>query len=128
MESFDVTLNQEQFEYSLRAGKYLFLFDGLDEVKEELRGEVEQLIQELSKKYPDNSYIVSSREDGVSFSELETYTLVNACPFEKYQAIELVKKLGGNNEKILEFANLLDKELYKKHEDFASNPLLLTMM
>lgn len=128
IESFDVSLNQEQFEYSLRTGKYLFLFDGLDEVKEILRGETEQLIQNLSKKYPNNCYIVSSRKEGVNFNELETYTLVHACPFEKYQAIELVRKLGKNDEKVAEFANLLDKELFEKHRDFASNPLLLTMM
>lgn len=128
IESFDVKLNQEQFEYSLKVGKYLFLFDGLDEVKEELRGKTEQFIQELSTKYPHNCYIISSRVEGVSFNELETYTLVKACPFEKYQAIELVKKIGNNDEKVIEFADLLDKELYEEHEDFASNPLLLTMM
>lgn len=128
IESFDVKLNQEQFEYSLRSGKYLFLFDGLDEVKEEYREKAMQLIQEISKKYPDNCFIVSSREEGVSFHELETYTLLKACPLEKTQAIELVKKIGKNDEKIVEFANLLECELYDKHEDFASNPLLLTMM
>lgn len=128
IESFDVKLNQEQFEYSLRTGKYLLLFDGLDEVKEELRAKTGQLIQEISKKYPDNCYIVSSRKEGVSFNELETYTLVRVCPFEKYQAVELVKKLNDSDEKMLEFAKLLDQELYDRHKDFASNPLLLTMM
>lgn len=64
----------------------------------------------------------------LSFHELETYTLLKACPLEKNQAIELVKKIGKNDEKIFEFANLLECELYDKHEDFASNPLLLTMM
>ena len=49
IESFDVKLNQEQFEYSLRAGKYLFLLDGLDEVKRELCMQTEQLIQNMSK-------------------------------------------------------------------------------
>ena len=53
---------------------------------------------------------------------------MKACPLEKNQAIELVKKIGKNDEKIFEFANLLECELYDKHEDFASNPLLLTMM
>ena len=123
IESFDVKLNQEQFEYSLRSGKYLFLFDGLDEVKEEYRGMAMQLIQKISNKYPDNGYIVSSREEGVSFHELETYTLLKACPLEKNQAIALVKKIGKNEEKIIEFAKLLEGELYDKHIDFASNPL-----
>jgi len=128
MESFDIKLSVEQFEYSLRTGKYLFLFDGLDEVKEEIQGKVENLIQKMSKKYPNNGYIISSRGEGVSFNELETFTLLKACPLEKYQAIELVKRIGKSNEKTIEFAKKLDEELFEKYKDFASNPLLLTMM
>ena len=128
IESFDVKLDQAQLEYSLRTGKYLLLFDGLDEVKQEIRERTELLIQELSKKYPKNQYIVSSRKEGVDFNELETYTIVRACPLEKAQAVQLTKKLGRENEKTDEFSKLLDSELYDKHIDFASNPLLLTMM
>lgn len=61
IEEFDVRLDQTQFEYSLRSGKYLLLFDGLDEVKEEIRDRVENLIQELSKKYPRNGFIICKR-------------------------------------------------------------------
>lgn len=128
IEAFDVKLDQSQLEYSLRTGKYLFLFDGLDEVKEENRGKTEMLIQQLSKKYPENKYIVSSREEGVNFCELETYTLVKACPLKKEQAIQLILKLGRESEKANEFSKLVNSELYDKHNDFASNPLLLTMM
>lgn len=83
IEEFDVKLDTNQFEYSLRSGKYLLLFDGLDEVKELIRYKVEKQIQELSKKYPQNKYIVSSRKDGMDFKELETYTEVKALPLDK---------------------------------------------
>ena len=128
IEDFDVKLNQVQFEYSLKSGKYLLLFDGLDEVESESRGRTEHLIQKLSKKYPNNCYVVSSREEGINFSELETFTIVKSCLLEKKQAVELVLKIGKYNKKINEFAKLLDEQLYEKHYDFASNPLLLTMM
>lgn len=128
IESFDVKLEHSQLEYSLRTGKYVLLLDGLDEVKGEFREKTKLLIQQLSNKYPLNMYVVSSREEGVSFNELETYTLVKACPLEKQQAILLTKKLGQKNEKTEEFSKLLECELYDKHRDFASNPLLLTMM
>lgn len=128
IEEFDVKLDQVQFEYSLRSGKYLLLFDGLDEVKEEIRDRVENLIQELSKKYPRNGFVVSSRREGVDFNELETYTVVKSLPLEKEQAVELVNRIGKNDDKVKEFSELLSKELFEKHIDFASNPLLLTMM
>lgn len=128
IEEFDVRLDQTQFEYSLRSGKYLLLFDGLDEVKEGIRNRVENLIQELSKKYPRNGFVVSSRREGVDFKELETYTVVKSLPLEKEQAIDLINRIGKNGDKVKEFSELLSKELFGKHKDFASNPLLLTMM
>ena len=128
IEEFDVKLDQVQFEYSLRSGKYLLLFDGLDEVKEEIRYKVENLIQELSKKYPRNGFVVSSRKEGVDFNELETYTVIKSLPLKKEQAVELVTRIGKSNDKVKEFSELLSKELFEKHIDFASNPLLLTMM
>ena len=128
IEEFDVRLDQTQFEYSLRSGKYLLLFDGLDEVKEEIQDRVENLIQELSKKYPRNGFIISSRREGVDFNELETYTVVRSLPLKKEQAVELINRIGKNGDKVKEFSGLLFKELFDKHKDFASNPLLLTMM
>ena len=128
IEEFDVKLDQVQFEYSLRSGKYLLLFDGLDEVKEEIRDNVENLIQELSKKYPRNGFVISSRREGVDFKELETYTVLKSLPLEKGQAVELINRLRKNDDKVKAFSELLSNELFEKHIDFASNPLLLTMM
>lgn len=128
MEYFDVEINQDQFRYSLKSGKYIFLFDGLDEVKSSIRAKMAYQIQNLSAKYPQNNYILSSRNEGMTFNELETYLTVEACPLEKKQAVELILKLGKNNEKVKEFAQMLENSLYEKHSDFASNPLLLTMM
>lgn len=128
IENFDVKLSPEQFEYSLRSGTYLFLFDGLDEVNSEWRDGTAKLIQDLSNRYPKNAYIVSSRKEGVWFNELQTFTIMEVCPWEKKQAVELVLKLGKNSEKAMALAKQLGQQLFNKHRSFASNPLLLTMM
>lgn len=44
MEEFNVKLPREQFEYSLESGKYLFLFDGLDEVNTSLSAETAEAL------------------------------------------------------------------------------------
>lgn len=44
IQKFDVELPKNQFEYSLRLGKYLFLFDGFDEVKETYATETAEAI------------------------------------------------------------------------------------
>ena len=127
MEEFDTQLPSEQFEYSLRLGKYLFLMDGFDEVKKSLASETAQAIQDFCSKYPKNPCIITSRPKRDT-SPLETFTKVDSMPLNKEQAIELASKIWKKDEKTKEFCKQLDKELYDKHKDFAENPLLLTMM
>ena len=59
MRDLDVSLPKECFSDSLRLGKYLFLMDGFDEIKESNSGAVAESIQAFSVKYPNNIYIVT---------------------------------------------------------------------
>lgn len=127
MKDFDVELPKEQFEYSLQLGKYLFLFDGFDEVKSSLAKETAEAIQMFSAKYPQNSYIVTSRPRSET-SPLETFTVMEFMPLNKTQAIDLASRIWTEDEKTREFCRQLDETLYEKHKDFAENPLLLSMM
>lgn len=127
MKDFDVELPKGQFEYSLQLGKYLFLFDGFDEVKSSLAKETAEAIQMFSAKYPQNSYIVTSRPRPET-SPLETFTVMNSMPLSKEQAIDLASRIWTEDEKTKEFCQQLDEILYEKHKDFAENPLLLSMM
>lgn len=127
MKDFDVELPREQFEYSLQFGKYLFLFDGFDEVKSFLAKEAADAIQKFSAKYPKNSFIVTSRPRAET-SPLETFTILKSMPLNKAQAIDLASRIWTQDEKTTEFCQQLDAVLYEKHRDFAENPLLLSMM
>lgn len=127
MEDFNVELPKDQFEYSLQLGKYLFLFDGFDEVKSSLAKETAEAIQKFSAKYPKNSFIVTSRPRPET-SPLETFTVMQSMTLSKSQAVDLASRIWTEDEKTREFCKQLDAELYKKHKDFAENPLLLTMM
>ena len=127
MQGFDVQLPREQFEYSLQLGKYLFLFDGLDEVKSSLAKETAAALQAFSAKYPLNPCIITSRPIQEA-SPLETFTNLEPMPLSKAQAIQLASKIRIEDEKAKEFCHQLDENLYDKHKDFAENPLLLSMM
>lgn len=127
MKDFDVELPKEQFEYSLQLGKYLFLFDGFDEVKSSLAKETAEAIQKFSAKYPKNSFIVTSRPKPET-SPLETFTVMEPMPLSKEQAVDLASRIWPEDEKTREFCRQLRETLYEKHKDFAENPLLLTMM
>lgn len=127
MNDFDVQLPREQFEYSLRLGKYLFLLDGFDEVKEDHAKEVAEVIQAFCSKYPDNPCIITSRPRRDT-SPFETFTTVESLPLSKEQAVLLASKIWEEDDKTKEFCRQLDDYLYEKHRDFAENPLLLSMM
>ena len=127
MQDFDVQLDRAQFEYSLRSGKYLFLLDGFDEIPRALAREAAEVIQGFCAKYPQNACIVTSRPNAGT-SPLETFSTLHSLPLTKGQAIELARRIGCGNEKAEEFCDQLDRTLFKRHEDFASNPLLLSMM
>ena len=129
MKDFDVELPRDQFEFSLQMGKYLFLMDGFDEVKESLAAETAEEIQKFCSKYPQNPCIITTRP-GRDTAPLETFTTVNSMPLSKVQAVELAKKIWDEDEKTREFCRQLEEEIYENetHREFAENPLLLTMM
>lgn len=127
LKDFDVELPKEQFEYSLRLGKYIFLLDGFDEIKESMATETAAAIQAFCAKYPKNPCIVTSRPRQEA-SPLETFTPVEAKTLNKEQAIQLASRIWTEDEKTREFCRQLDKTLYDRHKDFAENPLLLSMM
>lgn len=127
LQDFDVELPKEQFEYSLRLGKYIFLLDGFDEIKESMATETAAAIQAFCAKYPKNPCIVTSRPRQEA-SPLETFTPVEAKTLNKEQAIQLASRIWTADEKTREFCRQLDETLYDKHKDFAENPLLLSMM
>lgn len=127
MQDFDVELPREQFEYSLQLGKYLFLFDGLDEIKTSLSAEAAEALQKFSAKYPKNPCIITSRPRQAT-SPLETFTIMEPKGLSKQQAVELASRIWPKDEKTPEFCRQLEETLYDKHLDFAENPLLLSMM
>lgn len=127
MAEFKGRLPREQFEYSLDRGKYLFLLDGLDEVKQELANKTIEAIQTFCQQYPDNPCIITSRP-WQNLMPLETFTVVQSGALRKAHAVELASKLDPENEKTDEFCRQLKENLFDRHEDFAENPLLLGMM
>ena len=128
MKEYDIELPQEQFEYSLRLGKYLFLFDGFDEVKEALAAETAEKLQHFAAKYPKNPCIITSRPREEFSAPLETFTTVESMPLSKEQSVQLASKIAPRDETAQEFCRQLEESLYEKHKGFAQNPLLLSMM
>lgn len=108
-------------------GKVLFILDGFDEINHELREDYAQQISDICKNHPNASVVVSSRPDELVAS-VERLSIYRAKPFNREQAIELLKKLPYNETVRSKFINEITPEFYSRHKDFLSIPLLVTMM
>ena len=120
-------LSKEYFEYSMKEGAYVILFDGFDEVKKDKVAIITNEIKSISEKYNENKFIISSRPSDEfigwnDFKEAETLCL------SKEQAINLIKKIDFDQTVKDIFCNELEDHLYESYKSFASNPLLLNIM
>lgn len=120
-------LNKKYFEYALKSGCFLLLFDGYDEILTQKRDSFFKKIDSFCDKYSQNYYIISSRPFS-EFVEFQRFAVINTCPFSKDQAISLINKIDFEMGIKQRFVNALDSELFEKHQSFASNPLLLNIM
>ena len=115
---------------TLIAGKAKLLFDGIDEIRERDIGVLIEALERFVLLYPENQFIVTSRKYS-SFVELNQFVVFQVMPLSKSQALSLISRLEYMPESPgikADFMFRLENEYYRTHEEFASNPLLLTLM
>ncbi|MFA0404669.1 NACHT domain-containing NTPase, partial [Vibrio sp. 10N.222.52.C12] len=100
---------------------------GFDELDINLRNDYEKQIIGLTDKYHNIKILISTRYDSRfnSWQEFHSYTVL---PLDKEKSKTLISKLNYDRQVKSKFLISLENELYEKHQSFASNPLLLTMM
>ncbi|MDY6291556.1 MAG: NACHT domain-containing protein [Succiniclasticum sp.] len=124
------SLTKEQFAKLLCGGNLLLLFDGLDEIHSAYFSNYENSLESFIDRYPKNKYIISSRPIG-SFVSFARFIELHLKSFTKLQALELVDKIDFRPDEpsIKEkFRQELECNLFYTHKEFASNPLLLSIM
>lgn len=134
LDSFDFRIKEdgtgkklEQLEYALSYGKFLVLLDGFDEVVSKKLETTAAAIAYFCKKYAKNPVIVSSRIDMTYW--LEEFTKMNTKPLSKDEAKDISRKFeSAEKDEIESFINKLDAEWFEEYKDFATNPLLLSIM
>lgn len=128
VKEFDPEISQKDVIEALQQRNIVLLLDGLDEIQSESRDSFNQDLEAFIKSYPGNSIIMTSRPI-YSFISYSKFSLFDIQPLTKQQAIALVQKLEfWDTAAKRSFLEALDKHLYGSHYQFASNPLLLTIM
>lgn len=127
VKSFMPKITKQSIISILENRKALLLLDGLDEIQSSLREKFNTDLDNFIKAYPGNSVIMTSRIN--SFVSFTRFSVFDIEPLTKDQAIQLISKLNYWNEQAKsDFLRVLENNLYYTHTEFASNPLLLTIM
>lgn len=125
---FDPQIKQSEIVSSLQDKELVLLLDGLDEIQSSAREAFQTDLEAFIKSYPGNMVIITSRPVN-NFVAYSKFTVFDIEPLTKEQSLSLIDKLEfWDTTAKKNFMNALDRTLYYTHKEFASNPLLLTIM
>ncbi len=125
---FEPSASESQLLNLLEENKLILLLDGLDEIKSALMDSFEKAIDSFIKGYAGNSVVITSRPVN-KFIAYSKFLLLDIEPLTLEQSVNLVKRLKfWDKEAQKQFLVALKNRLYNTHKEFASNPLLLTIM
>lgn len=123
-----LNISFDEFIKDLTSGGFLLLIDGIDEINVSEVDSFFQQLDELTRKYPNNYYITSSRPSE-TMESLSKFKVLNLHGLDWEHSLQLIKKLPNYPEDIKNsFCNMLEDDYYKKYKKLAENPLLLTLM
>lgn len=128
VKDFDPALTHANVINSLQNRELVLLMDGLDEIQTSARDSFDTDLEAFIKSYPGNMIVITSRPV-YSFIAYSKFSVFDIKPLTKPQAIALINKLEfWDITAKKNFMEALDRQLYFSHYQFASNPLLLTIM
>ena len=126
--AFDAKISRQDIVRKLENKEISIMLDGLDELASSLREKFNSDLNAFIKAYPGNRIAITSRPTEI-FLSYPRFSLFELDPLTKKQALQLIEKLHFWNENAKKrFITALDSHLYETHWNFASNPLLLTIM
>jgi hypothetical protein len=111
----------------LKAGHFLILLDGYDEVAAAKKSGIARELAMLSASFPHNWYVVSSRQD-VNLRGLDGFSEFSLQPLDITQAQRLISLIPFDTDVKKKFSDELQAQLFEEHGSFLSNPLLLSIM
>ena len=125
--SYGLDLSPEALVRCMKRGVFALLLDGLDEVVAAKRDATSKQIQEFGRNCPDVPLVVTSRPDE-RFVGWDDFIQFQVLPFTLDKVRSLVTRLEYDEGDKVRFLADVETNLWKSHQSFLSNPLLLTIM
>jgi len=111
---------------SLKSGKFLFLFDGYDEIFSDKKQEINRQIEEFIDLYPDNNYVITTRP-GSGIEGFKRFKDFNVDSLETDQVEGFINLLVEDEERKLRILSVIHDEKNSPYIEYLRNPLLLSM-
>lgn len=112
---------------ALKAGYFVLILDGFDEIPPSDRQEIEKQIIDISDQYRECAVVISGRPYE-KFYSWEKFGIFHLKPMNLAQTKELISKARYDEESKTAFSKRLNQEFFSKHESFLNTPLLAIMM
>lgn len=124
---FGFRLDFNYFLYSLEGDKYVFLFDGYDEVSGEKCDILTKKLSAFANKYSENFFVITSRSLEHLY-DWDSFRLLELSKMTKEQAISFIMRLDFDIKPKLEFITKLNKGTFDKYESFIAIPMVLSIL
>lgn len=119
--------SEEIFQYFCKTGKFIFIFDGFDEVIEEKRTALKIQLMDIAAMYDECGYLITSR-DSEGFNAWESFYEYRVNRFDRKQTLELLSNVPYEESIKKKFLKNITASYFRQHNSFLSNPLLAIMM
>lgn len=113
---------------TLDSSKFLFLFDGADEVPDAMKTSVFDTVKEFCAKASHCNFIVATRNEDLILSSFYDFTSYQIRPLLEEEAYLLLRKYQFKDVNAEELINELEKIENTPVKEFLTNPLLTTLL
>jgi len=122
----DLGVSDRKIEELLSKGKFIFFFDGYDEINSEKVADVSKQIDEFTSRYNQNYFLLTSRP----YANIEMMPLFHnylLCDLGEDEISSLITKQKLQKELAEKIVETVNKDENRSYRSFLSNPLLLSM-
>lgn len=121
------SIKTEQIVHLLNDGKFFIVIDGLDEAKSTNYQVICRYLRQFIQWFPNNRYLISCRH-GLQYCNFEQFTEVEIADFVPEQIAAFTIKWFDTQDSSSSFSFLEKLEKNSSIKEFATNPLLLTLL
>ncbi|HDI6194197.1 TPA: NACHT domain-containing protein, partial [Escherichia coli] len=120
-------LGEDISDNCLKKIPFIYLFDGIDEIPQQLKSKIVNLLSTFANNFSESKIIITSRHDNF-LSELHGFSRFKINPLETNQAYDLLRRYDGRGPISSQLIKGLRLENGHNLNEFLSTPLYVSLL